>query len=128
VKLVMLIWCTRPPEKGECRREVNSCLWGPCACEWSKKEVVPDGIKEIFRCRECKGEGKVVNPYFEDCMKSGLTPEELYDCKFCPDPLVKERCNLGEILTCPICDGTGYEVLTWQEFIERLKAKLEVQG
>ncbi len=40
MKLVMKIYCTRPPEKGECNRNVNSCIWGGCACEYAKFEEV----------------------------------------------------------------------------------------
>ncbi len=88
------------------------------ALKFSDEDLV-EAVKEIFRCRWCKGEGEVLNPYFESCLKSGLTPEEFYDCKFC-DSSVREKCKLGEIITCDRCGGTGYEKLDWEEFLRRL--------
>jgi len=36
MKLVMKIYCT----KGECNKEVNSCIWGGNACKYAKFEEV----------------------------------------------------------------------------------------
>jgi len=33
MKLVMKIYCTKP---SPCNRELNSCIWGGCICEYAK--------------------------------------------------------------------------------------------
>jgi len=80
----------------------------------SNEDYLKESIKELFRCRYCKGEGQVINPYFEVCREDFPVT---HDCKFCD---FIEECGRGEIIPCEWCDGTGYERLTWEELYKRL--------
>lgn len=70
-------------------------------------------VLDVFRCRGCGGQGWVENPAFEVCLRAGHD----MDCDSC---YYRDGCRDGEVLTCPDCQGEGYERLDWKEFLRRL--------
>ncbi len=81
--------------------------------ETSAKEFV----KEIFKCRTCNGTGSIKNTCFEVCRDQDHDFHGKPCNSKCPD---WQCCSRGERLVCRVCNGTGYERLSWEEFYERL--------
>ncbi|WP_457753935.1 hypothetical protein [Thermococcus sp.] len=75
-------------------------------------------LSVIFSCDTCKGKGFILNPNFERCAKENISPEEIKcsinHCEWYLD------CQVGEIIECPDCKGSGTLLLSQKEFKRRL--------
>lgn len=65
----------------------------------------------VFRCRTCKGSGRVLNPWFEICTESGFDRGEIacHSCNY------RHDCGRGEEIPCTQCFD-GYMVVRLSEF------------
>ncbi len=65
---------------------------------------------QVFRCRTCRGTGKILNPYFEVCKESFQTGEmACHRCTYRGD------CERGREISCDQCKD-GYLVVRLSEF------------